>query len=110
MESEARRRSSGPPSAPLRRLTRPSNGMPKTQIPASEGDRWQAMNAGETGRMPADRGEAALRQVLFGEQRDGGQRAADALDPVVDGDHAHLGDRLAAHPEGFVEHRPDLLF
>src|SRR5260370_32525494 len=109
MESEAKRRSRGPLSAPLRRLTRPSKGMPYRTMRASERDRWQAMKRGDTDRMA--RPAAAVRpldEVLVGEQRDGGQRAADALGRVLDGDDALFLDDLAADPERLVQHQVDL--
>src|SRR5438067_10874626 len=109
MESEAKRRSRGPLSAPLRRLTRPSKGMPYRTIRASERDRWQAMKRGDTDRMVRPAAAVApLDEVLVGEQRDGRQRAADALGRVLDGDDALVLDHLPAHPERLVEHEADL--
>src|SRR5438067_5941306 len=109
MESEAKRRSRGPLSAPLRRLTRPSNGMPYRTMRASERDRWQAMKRGDTDRMVRPAAAVApLDEVLVGEQRDGGQRAADALGRVLAGDDALFLDELAAYPERLVQHQVDL--
>src|SRR5438874_12774379 len=109
IESEAERRSRGPLSAPLRRLTRPSKGMPYRTIRASERDRWQAMKRGDTDRMVRPAAAVApLDEVLVGEQRDGGQRAADALGRVLDGDDALLLDDRAAYPERLVQHQVDL--
>src|SRR5712692_11305827 len=104
MESEASRRSRGPPSAPFRRLTRPSKGTPKTTIRAFSSGRSQAMKRGETGRMASgrDRPRSVLDEVLFAQERDGRQRAANALDGVLGGEDAHLVDRLAADAKGFV--------
>src|SRR5882762_3826373 len=109
MESEARRRSRGPLSAPLRRLTRPSKGMPYRTMRASERDRWQAMKRGDTDRMVRPAAAVTpLDEVLVGEQGDGGQRAADALGRVLDGDDALFLDDLAADPERLVQHHEDL--
>ena len=46
MESEASRSSRGPWSAPCRKLTRPSKGMPKTTTRASARGASQAMKRG----------------------------------------------------------------
>src|SRR5256885_16721322 len=109
MESEAKRRSRGPLSAPLRRLTRPSKGMPYRTMRASERDRWQAMKRGDTDRMVRPAAAVTpLDEILVGEQRDGRQRAADALGRVLDGDDALFLDDLAAYPERLVQHQVDL--
>src|SRR5882762_5930419 len=90
MESEAKRRSRGPLSAPFRRLTRPSKGMPYRTMRASERDRWQAMKRGDTDRM--------VRPAA----------AVTPLDDVLDGDDALFLDDLAAYPERLVQHQVDL--
>src|SRR5437879_4389364 len=83
--------------------------MPYRTIRASERDRWQAMQRGDTDRMVRPAAAVTpLDEVLVGEQRDGGQRAADALGRVLDGDDALFLDDLAAYPERLVQHQVDL--
>src|SRR5919198_4032411 len=66
------------------------------------------MKRGDTGLMARAAAPAPLDQVLVGEQRDGRQRAADAVGRVLDGDDALLLDDLAAYPERLVQHEADL--
>src|SRR3989440_12651824 len=76
---------------------------------ASERDRWQAMKRGDTDRMVRPAAAVTpLDEILVGEQRDGGQHAADALGRVLDGDDALFLDELGAYPERFVQHQVDL--
>src|SRR3989442_12910897 len=75
---------------------------------ASASDRWQAMKRGDTGLMALPAAVAPLDEILVAEQRDGRQRAADALGRVLDGDDAFFLDDLAAHPERLVQHEVDL--
>src|SRR5262245_6736503 len=49
----------------------------------------------------------ALDEVVLGEERHGGQRAAGPLDPVLDAEDLHVPDLLAADPEGLLEHLDD---
>src|SRR5918996_2378661 len=78
-------------------------------IRPSERDGSQAMKRGETDRIRGGTAASPLDEVLVRQQRDGGQRAADPLDRVLDGDHAAVADALAAHPERLVQHEVDLL-
>src|SRR3989304_1627238 len=111
MESEAKRRSRGPRSAPFLRFTVPSKGTPKKTTWASWGERVQAMKRGETGLMdpgplavPAARPLDRLEDVLFGQEHDRRHRAADALHPVLGGKHLPLPAGLPADPEGLLQH------
>src|SRR3972149_3819415 len=114
MESEAKRRSRGPRSAPFLRFTVPSKGTPKKTTWASSGERVQAMKRGETGLMdpgplavPAARPLDRLEDVLFGQEHDRRHRAADALHPVLGGKPLPLPDGLPADPEGLLQHLAD---
>src|SRR5574337_967144 len=114
MESESRRRSSGPRSAPFRRFTVPSKGIPKKRIWASAGGRVQAMKRGETGLIrsrPLALGTAGrldrLEDVLFGEECHRRHRAADLFHPVLGGEDLPLPDRLAPDAEGLLQHLAD---
>src|SRR2546428_13138439 len=74
---------------------------------ASASDRWQAMKRGDTTLTALPAAVAPLDEVLVAEQRDGRQRAADALGRVLDGDDALFLDDLAPHPERLVQHEAD---
>src|SRR6266850_1234993 len=68
------------------------------------------MKRGDTDRMARPAAAVApLDEVLVGEQRDGGQRAADALGRVLGGDDALFFDDLAPYPERLVQHQVDLV-
>src|SRR3989304_4419444 len=114
MEAEARRRSRGPRSAPFLRFTVPSKGMPKKTTWASSGERVQAMKRGETGPMgpgplavPAARPLDRLEEVLFCQEHARRHRAADALHPVLGGEHLPLPNGLPSDPEGLLQHLAD---
>src|SRR5262249_14306003 len=49
----------------------------------------------------------ALHEVVFGQERHRGDRAADLADPVVDRDYPYLADPLVAHGEGLDQHLVD---
>src|SRR5713101_4961325 len=106
MESEAIRRSRGPRSAPRLRLTEPSKGMPKRTIRASGREARQAMKRGNA-TINGDSRAGLLHDVVVGQERHGGQRAARALDPMLGAEDPEIADALATDPEGLLQHVDD---
>src|SRR6266571_114512 len=106
MESEARRRSRGPWSAPRRRLTVPSKGMPKRTSRASGREARQAMKRGSAGINPLGGGlrppsEPSPQDAVRAAGRPrAGPRASEASNPRLrrqsrrsKAEHFHVGRR-----------------